>query len=281
MRKHKNKWIAAAVIVAVLAAAWFMGGGAKPVPPEQSTAQTTESFAPATNAPGQSATPVPSVLAAQTLAPSATEDAATDTPSATPEPTATAEPSAEPTAAPAETEPPAQSTDPETGADAYNTDPVPSGKPVPVEPQDVTVGDGSFTVTLTIRCDTLLANMDALDANKRELVPADGIVFPTTAVTAYEGESVFNILQRETRRNKLHLEFASTPLYNSAYIEGIHNLYEFDCGGLSGWMYTVNGWFPNYGCSRYQLQPGDVVEWIYTCDLGRDIGGGDVMQKDE
>lgn len=65
----------------------------------------------------------------------------------------------------------------------------------------------------------------------------------------------------------------NTPIYNSAYIEGIGNLYEFDCGELSGWMYKVNGWFPNYGCSRYRLKSGDRVEWVYTCDLGRDVGG--------
>ena len=67
--------------------------------------------------------------------------------------------------------------------------------------------------------------------------------------------------------------FRSTPIYNSAYVEGIHNLYEFDCGSGSGWMYRVNGWYPNYGCSRYQLSQGDTVEWRYTCDLGADIGG--------
>ena len=50
-------------------------------------------------------------------------------------------------------------------------------------------------------------------------------------------------------------------------------MYEFDCGALSGWMYRVNGWYPNYGCSRYQLKDGDVVEWRYTCDLGNDVGG--------
>ena len=38
-------------------------------------------------------------------------------------------------------------------------------------------------------------------------------------------------------------------------------------------MYTVNGWFPNYGCSKYVRQDKDVIQWIYTCDLGRDIGG--------
>jgi hypothetical protein len=103
-------------------------------------------------------------------------------------------------------------------------------------------------------------------------VPADGVIFPATGVTAYEGESVFNVLQREMKRNKIHFEFMNTPIYNSAYIEGINNLYEFDVGELSGWMYKVNDWFPNYGCSRYQLKAGDVVEWVYTCDLGRDVG---------
>lgn len=45
-------------------------------------------------------------------------------------------------------------------------------------------------------------------------------------------------------------------------------------GSLSGWMYNVNGWYPNYGCSRYQVKDGDVVEWRYTCDLGYDLGSG-------
>jgi uncharacterized membrane-anchored protein len=57
------------------------------------------------------------------------------------------------------------------------------------------------------------------------------------------------------------------------YIQGINNIYEFDAGALSGWMYRVNGWFPNYGASRYVVQQGDVIEWVYTCDLGRDVGG--------
>ena len=151
---------------------------------------------------------------------------------------------------------------------------------MPVEPQDAVVGDGSFTVTLSVRCDTLLDNIDKLDVEKHELVPEDGVIFAAATVTVYEGESVFNVLQREMRRAKIHMEFVNTPIYNSAYIEGINNLYEFDGGELSGWMYSVTPsdtgqrWFPNYGCSRYQLKAGDVIEWLYTCDLGRDIGGG-------
>ena len=162
--------------------------------------------------------------------------------------------------------------DPDTGKDTYLTSPVPEGRPVPVEPEEVTISDTAYTCTLTVRCDTILANLGWLDPAKTDLVPADGVIFPQTTVTFYEGESVFNLLQREMKKAGIHLEFVNTPMYNSAYIEGIGNLYEFDCGELSGWTYRVNGWFPNYGCSRYQLQPGDTVEWLYTCKLGLDVG---------
>ena len=45
-----------------------------------------------------------------------------------------------------------------------------------------------------------------------------------------------------------------------------------DCGNLSGWMYSVNGVRPDYGCSSCTLHDGDTVVWSYTCDLGRDVG---------
>ena len=132
----------------------------------------------------------------------------------------------------------------------------------------------TYTCAFSIECATILDNLDLLAPGKESLVPADGVVLPETTVTFYEGESVFDVLQRLCREQKIHLESSWTPIYDSAYIEGLHNLYEFDCGSLSGWMYRVNGWYPNYGCSRYQLQDGDIVEWKYTCDLGEDVGGG-------
>jgi hypothetical protein len=160
-----------------------------------------------------------------------------------------------------------------THSDSTNESlPLTTDNPQPIEPQDATISDDEFFVTLSVRCDTILNNMNLLNREKHELVPADGIIFPTTTVTAYEGESVFNVLQREMRRARIHMEFRNTPLYNSSYVMGINNLYEFDTGELSGWMYKVNDWFPNYGSSRYQLKPGDVIEWAYTCDLGRDVG---------
>ena len=163
--------------------------------------------------------------------------------------------------------------DPSTGKDKYQTDPVPDGKPVPVEPQDAVVTDQEFTCTISISCATINDNLDWLDPEKKELVPSDGWILKPTQVTFYEGESVFNILLRTCKQQKIQMEYENTPIYNSAYIEGINNLYEFDCGELSGWMYEVNDWFPNYGSSRYQLHDGDTVNWVYTCSLGVDVGG--------
>ena len=160
------------------------------------------------------------------------------------------------------------------GKDQYLTDPVPEGKPTPVEPEDQEVDKGkTLTCTFSIECSTILNNLDMLDPDKLEMVPSGGVILASTTVTFYEGESVYDVLQRVCKDNGIHMESSWTPIYNSAYVEGIHNLYEFDCGALSGWMYKVNGWYPNYGCSRYQLQEGDLVEWRYTCDLGHDVGG--------
>lgn len=139
----------------------------------------------------------------------------------------------------------------------------------PTEPNE----KKDLSCTLSIRCNTILNNIDLLDENKKSIIPDDGSVFYKTDVVFYEDESVFNVLVREMKKNKIHLEFVNTPAYGSAYIEGIGNIYEYDCGELSGWMYKVNGEFPNYGSSKYKLSDGDIIEWVYTCDLGKDVGG--------
>lgn len=135
-------------------------------------------------------------------------------------------------------------------------------------------GKNENTCTISISCATILNNMSILDKDKKDIVPKDGWILKERTVTFKEGESVFDILKRVCKDNKIHMEASFTPLYNSSYIEGIYNLYEFDCGSSSGWMYSVNGVFPNFGCSKYIVEKGDVIRWQYTCDLGKDIGGG-------
>lgn len=158
------------------------------------------------------------------------------------------------------------------GSAAYDTDNTESS-----------TGDGAEestetpeTVTISIRCDTILENFDQLDAALRseEFVPSDGVILPETEYALEDGDTVFDVLVRAVRDHEIQMEYqgGDENIFGSVYIQGIHYLYEYSCGPLSGWMYRVNGEIPDYGCSRYELSGGDVIEWLYTCDLGKDIG---------
>lgn len=48
---------------------------------------------------------------------------------------------------------------------------------------------------------------------------------------------------------------------------------EFDYTHGSGWMYSVNGVFPNVGFADYYIQDGDVMRVQFTLAYGADIGG--------
>lgn len=129
--------------------------------------------------------------------------------------------------------------------------------------------------TISINCKTILNNMDSLKANKVSIVPSDGWILKPVNVELGNEDTVFDVLLATTKKYGIHMEYSKSPVYDSIYIEGIANLYEFDCGDLSGWMYKVNGSIPDYGCSLYTLKTGDTIEWVYTCDLGKDMGGGE------
>lgn len=254
MKLNGKKWAAAAAILAVLAFAFWYGGDAPGLHGwSAGGADGSESISASVSADGSQSEP------------EAPESSASDTSTQEPE-----EPEPQPDTSATSS---AMDIDPKTGQDQYHTDPVPQGKPAPTEPQQTEQAPEVSRCTISISCATILNHMDWLDPDKTELVPTDGWLLPATQAEFHEGESVFDVLQRVCRDNGIHMEFSNTPMYNSAYIEGIGNLYEFDCGEQSGWMYAVNGWFPNYGCSRYALKDGDTVKWVYTCDYGKDVGG--------
>ncbi len=58
---------------------------------------------------------------------------------------------------------------------------------------------------------------------------------------------------------------------DSTYVRSISGLAEFQCGGGSGWMYSVDGVFPNVSCGKYQLKGGERIVWAYTLNLGEDV----------
>ncbi|MFC3803401.1 DUF4430 domain-containing protein [Cohnella sp. GCM10012308] len=99
-----------------------------------------------------------------------------------------------------------------------------------------------------------------------------GTILSPAAVELKSGDSVLDVLKRATRSRKMQMEYQGSGA--AAYVEGIDNLYEFDKGAKSGWLFRVNGEFPGKSAGAYKLKSGDVVEWLYTLDMGKDVGKG-------
>lgn len=142
-----------------------------------------------------------------------------------------------------------------------------TGSPGGTQPAQPSSGN---TVTLTIRCDTAVANGLHKESKWAGIVPASGCILPVTTLEFDEGQTVFDLMCKIRDTYKLQMEYSGSGV--SAYIRGINNLYEKDAGRWSGWMYRVNGWYPNYGSGQYPVKNGDVIEWNYTCDGGADLG---------
>lgn len=140
------------------------------------------------------------------------------------------------------------------------------------------------TCKISIICKTVNDNINSLKPSKKDFVPSDGIILENATVEIKSGDTAFDVLKRACesstckaackycKKNGIQIEYTYTPGFNTYYVEGIHQLYEKDCGMQSGWMYSVNGTFPNVGASSYTVKSGDTVKFLYTCDMGEDIG---------
>lgn len=145
-----------------------------------------------------------------------------------------------------------------------------STKPKPENNQTITSPKPkNKTVTIAISCKTAINN----GLNKKpgfSHLPSNGIILQNMKVEFNEGDTVFDILVKITRKKGIHMEYRGSG--SNTYIEGINNLYEFDGGSNSGWMYSVNGVYPNYGVGAYKVKSSDVIKFNYTCNLGADLG---------
>ena len=132
-----------------------------------------------------------------------------------------------------------------------------------------------FTCTLTVECRSIFDHLDEFDKDKLEVLPEDGYILNEIVAGFNEGDTVYDVLRRETAARGVHMEASYTPAFGSSYIEGINNIYEFDCGPYSGWTYRVNGQYPQYGCSSYYLNDGDEIVWHYTCEYMEELDWAD------
>lgn len=140
------------------------------------------------------------------------------------------------------------------------------------------------TCTIRIECKTIQNNIKKLKTGKSAFLPTNGIILDDTSVELKTDDTAFSVLQRACKDNVctdncqycqnggIQLEYTFTPGFNTYYIEGIHQIYEKDCGTMSGWMFSVNGKFPDEGASTIKVYPGDRIIFCFTCDMGDDVG---------
>lgn len=119
--------------------------------------------------------------------------------------------------------------------------------------------------TIEIRCDGLT---DAM-LPEGKTAPEDGCLLSARTVALEDGDTAFDVLRRVCETAGLALECSFTPLYGSYYVEGIGNLYEFDGGATSGWVFSVNGGEPAKSSSAVTLADGDTVVWRYSLAPGQ------------
>ena len=91
-----------------------------------------------------------------------------------------------------------------TTQDKYKTDPVPSGKPKPVEPEEQETKDTNLYCTFTITYSTILDNIDALDPEKKDRkVALDGFY-----QRIYNEDKTYRpLLEKKRKALKEHLEY--------------------------------------------------------------------------
>jgi hypothetical protein len=99
--------------------------------------------------------------------------------------------------------------------------------------------------------------------------PEIGIILKDTKLEISSGDSAFDALMKVGEEKAL--EIHKSGFRRMVYVRGIADIYEFDYGPKSGWVYRINGEIKNIGSGAMIIEAGDRIEWLYTLDLGRDL----------
>ncbi len=119
---------------------------------------------------------------------------------------------------------------------------------------------GGMEVYVTVNCTAALEYETGLQ------LPQDGILLEM-AVALPEGASAFDALVEAAKPQQLRIGYSGGAF--GEYVTEIGGLCEFGCGSESGWIYNVNGEYPNLSAGACTLSAGDNVEFVYTCALGQ------------
>lgn len=83
-----------------------------------------------------------------------------------------------------------------------------------------------------------------------------------------DGDTAYSVLVKAVGNSNID----ARVIDHHTYVSSIHQLGEFEHGEGSGWLYKINDIYPKQYAGLFVLKPGDVMEWVYTKDYGKDVG---------
>ena len=86
-------------------------------------------------------------------------------------------------------------------------------------------------------------------------------ILDLTMVELKENDTALGILKRLMKERKIPMETGGSG--DLEYVKGIDNIYEFDAGPQSGWVFYVNNEMPSESAGKIKVKDGDMVDWVY------------------
>lgn len=115
-----------------------------------------------------------------------------------------------------------------------------------------------ITVTVSILCDSL----KDVDAKVMDEFSDNGVILKDTEVELEKGASAIDAL-RATK-----IDFVE----EAKMIKEINGLGNSQLGGMSGWLFTLNGEFQLVAADELAVNDGDKLDFLFSVDGGADVG---------
>ena len=126
-------------------------------------------------------------------------------------------------------------------------------EPTPVEPTPVDPDPETITVTFQLHTDT------------------EAWILPTLIRDLPEGTTAFEVFKQVLAANGYTYDAKGSYVRAVIAPDGT-KVAELSKGQYSGWMYRVNGEFPDTYMGAYELEDGDVIEVLFTADYTKEPG---------
>ena len=139
-----------------------------------------------------------------------------------------------------------------TPVDPTPVDPTPID-PTPIDPTPVDPNPETITVTFQLHTDT------------------EAWILPTVVRDLPEGTTAFDVFKQVLAANGYTYDAKGSYVQAVTAPDGT-KVAELSKGQYSGWMYRVNGEFPDTYMGAYELEDGDGIEVFFTADYTKETG---------